>query len=103
TNPPGADLNVAKQRPEGWRAGKPAINGQAPNQSEARPHGRAFCVFVPIQSVRTAKQQSICLFRQHKSLPYPPHHHISLYPRSGFSVNPENHATKKNVSLITYK
>ncbi|HHY0851505.1 TPA: hypothetical protein ACVXQU_002794, partial [Raoultella ornithinolytica] len=53
-----------------------AINGQAPNQSEARPHqsearphGRAFYVFVPIQSVRTAKQQSICLFRQHKSLP----------------------------------
>ncbi|HHT5674387.1 TPA: hypothetical protein ACTZF8_004354, partial [Raoultella ornithinolytica] len=80
-----------------------AINSQASNQSEARPHGRAFCVFVPIQSVRTAKQQSICLFRQHKSLPYPPHHHISLYPRSGFSVNPENHATKKNVSLITYK
>ncbi|HFP9252518.1 TPA: hypothetical protein ACTXAM_005683, partial [Raoultella ornithinolytica] len=46
TNPPGADLNVAKQRPEGWRAGKPAINGQASNQSEARPHGRAFCVFI---------------------------------------------------------
>ncbi|MGO2253036.1 MAG: hypothetical protein ACTH6L_18575, partial [Raoultella ornithinolytica] len=46
-----------------------AINSQASNQSEARPHGRAFCVFVPIQSDRTAKQQSICLFRQHKSLP----------------------------------
>ncbi|WP_413702802.1 hypothetical protein, partial [Raoultella ornithinolytica] len=46
----GADLNVAKQRPEGWRAGKPAINGQAPNQSEARPHRRAFCVFVGTQS-----------------------------------------------------
>ncbi|HHS9528724.1 TPA: hypothetical protein ACTW06_004735, partial [Raoultella ornithinolytica] len=50
TNSPGADLNVAKQRPEGWRAGKPAINGQAPNQSEARPHRRAFCVFVGTQS-----------------------------------------------------
>ncbi|WP_205948760.1 hypothetical protein, partial [Raoultella ornithinolytica] len=23
-----------------------AINGQASNQSEARPHGRAFCVFI---------------------------------------------------------
>ena len=23
TNPPGADLNVAKQRPGGWRAGRP--------------------------------------------------------------------------------
>ncbi|WP_404646454.1 hypothetical protein, partial [Raoultella ornithinolytica] len=46
TNPPGADLNVAKQRPEGWGAEKPAINGQASNQSEARPHGRAFCVFI---------------------------------------------------------
>jgi hypothetical protein len=30
--PPGADLNVA-QRP-GWRAGKPAINGQASNSQK---------------------------------------------------------------------
>ncbi|WP_404655881.1 hypothetical protein, partial [Raoultella ornithinolytica] len=46
TNPPGADLTVANQRPEGGRAEKPAINGQASNQSEARPHRRAFCVFI---------------------------------------------------------
>ena len=41
TNPPGADLNVAKQRPEGWRAGKPAINGQASNtrRNLMRKHG----------------------------------------------------------------
>ncbi|HGV3485687.1 TPA: hypothetical protein ACNGYZ_002715, partial [Raoultella planticola] len=59
--------------------------------------------FFPDAKRSGAQQQSICLFIQHKSLLWPPPHHISLYPRSCFSVNPENHTTKKNVSLITYK
>ncbi|MGV4938646.1 hypothetical protein ACVCGZ_22735, partial [Serratia nematodiphila] len=38
TNPPGADLNVAKQRPEGGAGRTPAINCQASNKAES-PQG----------------------------------------------------------------
>ncbi|MFS3894667.1 hypothetical protein ACLZTU_13530, partial [Raoultella ornithinolytica] len=60
TNPPGADLNVAKQRPEGWRAGKPAINGQASNtrRNLMRKHG-GFFVFLLFAGKRSPGQDKI--------------------------------------------